>query len=134
MASGPLYTLRPAEVFQALETSPTGLKTDQVAARQALYGKNTLSEESAPLAGQRFTKHLAHPLAWLLWIAGGVSLLAGELALAAIIWLLVLVNAVFSFWREHRTEQAMQALRHLLPSNARLLRDSLEVSLPAAAG
>jgi magnesium-transporting ATPase (P-type) len=46
-------------------------------------------------------------------------------------WLLVLVNGVLSQWREHRTEQAVQALRSLLPSFTRLARQGIEVKVPA---
>lgn len=128
MANGALYTLRPAEVYAALATSPDGLSTGEVAARRGLYGENVLLEEAASRAWQRFLGHMVHPFAWLLWIAGGISFLVGEPSLGVVIWILVVVNAGFSYWREHRTEQAMQALRQLLPSNARLVREGKEVS------
>jgi magnesium-transporting ATPase (P-type) len=44
---------------------------------------------------------------------------------------LVLINAGFSFWREYRAEQAMIALRRLLPTYARLIREGVEVKVPA---
>ena len=130
MANGPIYTLRPAEVYDALATSPDGLSSGEVGARRGLYGENVLLEEADSTAWRRFLGYLVHPFAWLLWIAGGISFLANEPVLGVVIWTLVVVNAGFSFWREHRTEQAMHALRQLLPSNARLVRNGKEVSLP----
>ncbi|HEX6304834.1 MAG TPA: cation-transporting P-type ATPase, partial [Anaerolineales bacterium] len=130
MANGPIYTLRPAEVYAALATSPDGLICGEVVARRGLYGENVLLEEAASKAWQRFLGHMVHPFAWLLWIAGGISFSAREPVLGVVIWILMVVNAGFSFWREHRTEQAMHALRQLLPSNARLVREGKEVSAP----
>jgi magnesium-transporting ATPase (P-type) len=71
-------------------------------------------------------------MALLLWGAGFLSLLVGEWALALTIWGLVLVNGVFSFWREYRAEQAMAALTKLLPAYARLLRQGQEAKVPAS--
>ena len=128
--NGPIHTLRPAEVFDALATSPEGLKPGEVVARRGLYGENALLEATTPTAWRRFFGHLAHPFALLLWIAGGISFSVSEPVLGLVIWTIVVVNAGFSFWREHRTEQAMHALRQLLPSNTRLMRDGKEVSVP----
>ena len=44
MSAVPLYTLNPAEVWEALEASSAGLAADIVAQRLALYGANALRE------------------------------------------------------------------------------------------
>ncbi|HJW91794.1 MAG TPA: cation-transporting P-type ATPase [Anaerolineales bacterium] len=132
MASTTIYSLRLAEVYEALATSPDGLSSGEVAARQSLYGKNLLSQEQKQADWQIFLAHVAHPMAGLLWIAGVIAFLAREPVLGVVIWVLVLVNAGFSYWRERRTEQAMVALRQLLPAYARVTRDGSEQSLPAS--
>ena len=131
MASAPVYSLRPAAVFEALATSPDGLPSGEVAARLSLYGKNLLTEKDAIAAGPKFLIQLTHPLAWLLAIAGVISFFMQEPVLGMVIWILIFVNAGFSYWREHRTEQAMVVLRQLLPAYARLMRDGTEVNIPA---
>ena len=55
--------------------------------------------------------------------AGVIAFAQGRPALGVVIWIIVLVNAGFSFWREHRAEQAVQALKQLLPAYARVMRD-----------
>jgi magnesium-transporting ATPase (P-type) len=132
MISRPIHQLRPGEIFQALETSAGGIPSGEVAVRQALYGKNILSEEPVERAWQRFLGHTVHPFALLLWVSGGVAFLIREPVLGAVIWILVLANAAFSFWREHRAEEAMLALRHLLPALARVIREGKEESIPAS--
>jgi magnesium-transporting ATPase (P-type) len=68
-----------------------------------------------PPAWRKLLAHLVHPLSGLLWLAGLIAFLVQEPVLGLVIWILVLVNTGFSYWREHRTEQAMHALRRLLP-------------------
>jgi Ca2+-transporting ATPase len=132
MASTPIYTLRPAEAFEALSTSPDGLSSGEVAARQGLYGPNLLAEAAGPSVWESLWAHLAHPLSGMLWLAGLIAILVREPVLGIVIWVLVLVNAGFSYWREHRTEQAMRALRQLLPVYARVVRDGAEQNVPAS--
>jgi len=132
MSSIPIYSLRPADVYEALTTSPEGLPSGEVCARQELYGLNRLTEEPVAPAWRRLMRHAFHPLADVLWVAGFLAMLARDPLLGVVVWVLVLVNAAFSYWREHRTEQAMHALRQLLPAYARVSRDGAESSLPAS--
>jgi len=130
MASIPIYSLRPADVYNTLATSPDGLSSGEVAARQELYGPNLLTEVASPVVWHKLLSHTIHPLAGILWAAGAIAFVIREPVLGIVIWALVLVNSVFSYWREHRTEQAMKALRQLLPAYAHLRRDGTEQSIP----
>ncbi|HJS29447.1 MAG TPA: cation-transporting P-type ATPase [Anaerolineales bacterium] len=126
MSSSPIYSLPPLEVFESLSTSPDGLSSAEIEARHGLYGKNILSQEAVTPAWRMLVSHLLHPMAILLWIAGAISFLVREPVLGTFIWILVMVNAGFSHWRERRTEQAMQALRKLLPTYANVIRNGVE--------
>ncbi len=70
-------------------------------------------------------------MALLLWIASGVILLTGQPVLAGIIWLVVLSNAAFAFWRETRTSKTISSLGTLLPATARVLREGQDRLVPA---
>jgi Ca2+-transporting ATPase len=131
MASEPIYFLPISEAFRALETSPNGLDTSDVEARRSLYGSNQLSEPPPEPTWRKFLGFTTHPMALLLWIAGAIALGLGEPTLGIIIWIVVLVNAAFSYWREHRAEEATAALQHLMPSYARVIRDGVEVKVDA---
>ena len=132
METEPIYSQRVAEVYKSLETSPEGLSTSEVETRRSLFGSNILSEPPRVSVWRKFAVHIVHPMALLLLGAGLVALIARQLDLAIVIWIIVLVNAGFSFWREYRTEQALSALHRLLPSYARLIRDNEELSVPAS--
>jgi Ca2+-transporting ATPase len=132
MSSSPLYSLRVPEVFRALESSPDGLGPDEVDSRRSLYGSNLLSEKPPTPSWRNFLVHISHPMAGLLILAGLIAFQVSGLALGIVIWLVVLANAGFSFWREYRAEQAMVALRKILPAYARVLRQGVEKQVPAS--
>jgi len=128
----PIYNLRAAEVFKALDTGPEGLTTGEAEARLALYESNVLSEQPKVSHWRRFFTFTAHPMALLLWAAGALAFLVSQPALGMVIWIIILTNAGFTFWREYRAEQAMLALQKLLPTYARLIRGGTETLVPAS--
>ncbi len=128
----PLHSLRVAEVFVALETSADGLAPEEAQARLSLYGHNVLAEPAEAPRWRKWVGHTTHPMAVLLWAAGLLALLSGRPALSGVIWIVVLVNAGFSFWQEYRAERAVAALKHILPAYARVIRASAEVKIPAS--
>ncbi len=132
MSSQPIHALKPAEVFETLETTARGLSSQEAAARLALYGPNVVREPPPPPVWRRFAGFVTYPMALLLWGAGALALLTGRPAMAVIMWLVVLVNAGFSFWREYRAGQAVSALKRLLPAHARVMRDGVEVETLAS--
>jgi magnesium-transporting ATPase (P-type) len=133
MISEPLYSLRPDEVYRALESSPQGITTEQAQQRLAAYGPNTLREPPPPARWRMFAAQLVHPMALVLWVAGLFGILSiDHIVLGLVIWAVVLVNAFFSFWQERRTQRAMTALKHLLPAHARVIRNGQEERIPAS--
>ncbi len=130
MRASTVHTLRPREVYSAHDTSPEGLSSGEVEGRLSLYGLNALPEPLEPPLWRKLLVHVAHPMALLLWGAGLLALLIGHPTLPWAIWFVVLINAGFSFWQEHRAQQAVAALANLLPSDSRVVRDGEEVRVP----
>jgi magnesium-transporting ATPase (P-type) len=128
----PLHELRPSQVFQALETSPNGLDREQAKARLSLYGPNTLTVTSRASIWSRYAYHFVHLMALLLWGAGVLAFLGGEPGLGIVIWVVVLINGLFSVWREYQAEQAVAALAKLMPTYARVLRGGQEMKVLAS--
>ena len=65
-------------------------------------------------------------MAILLWVGGAVGFIARIPELGIAIWMVNVINGVFSFWQEYRAEKATEALKKLLPSYTRVLRDGEE--------
>jgi magnesium-transporting ATPase (P-type) len=132
MVTSALHTLQPNQVYPTLDTTRGGLSAAEAAARLALYGRNTLREPAAVPAWRKFLGHTLHIMGLLLLAAGGLALLAGRPVLGGVIWGVVLVNAAFSYWQEHRAERAVAALKAVLPRVARVVRAEAEIQIPAA--
>lgn len=132
MSAQPFYSLRVPDVYRALETSPAGLPAEEVSARLSLYGPNLLARQEPPPVWERYLRYMLHPSALVLFLMGLAGLAARDPLLTFIIWSIVLVNSAFSFWREYRAGQAIEKLRLVLPSFARVLRAGVEASIPSS--
>ncbi len=125
-ASEQVAALPVPDVFPALGTQPDGLSKTDAASRLQEFGPNILRETKGKPLYVKFLSNFTHLMAILLWVGGIVGFIAGLPQLGIAIWLVNVINGVFSFWQEFRAEKATEALRKLLPSYARVLRDGEE--------
>lgn len=58
---------------------------------------------------------MVHFFALMLWVAGGLALLAGMPQLGGAIFVIIVVNGCFAFAQEQRAERASEQLLELLP-------------------
>jgi Ca2+-transporting ATPase len=121
-----IYTLPVEEVYPVLNTRPEGLNQAEAEARLQEHGPNVLREVKGKPLYLKFLANFTHLMAILLWIGGIVALIAQMPQLAIAVWMVNLINGIFSFWQEYRAEKATQALRKLLPAYARVLRGGEE--------
>ncbi len=119
------------QVYAALGSNVRGLNQAQVAERQKKLGKNLIEEKKKKSVILIFLGNFIHLMAILLWIGGAVAFLAGMPQLGVAVWLVNVINGVFSFWQEHRAGKATDALRNMLPSYARVIRDGEEQKILA---
>jgi magnesium-transporting ATPase (P-type) len=92
--------------------------------RLGRFGRNVIREVRGKPLIVKFFANFTHLMAILLWVGGAVGFIAQMPQLGIAIWMVNIINGVFSFWQEYRAEKATEALRKLLPSYARVLRDS----------
>ncbi len=118
-----IHRLPISEVYTALETRPQGLTQSEAEARLQHFGSNTIREIKGKPLIWRFLANFTHLMAILLWFGGIVGFIAQMPELGIAIWMVNVINGVFSFWQEFRAEKATEALRQLLPAYARVMRD-----------
>lgn len=126
-----IHDLPTGQVFVALNSNPQGLTPEEARERLAQYGLNVLHEPPRKPLIRALLAHFTHLMAWLLWIGGGVAFVAQTPTLGIAIWLVNVINGLFSFWQEYKAEQATAALRRMLPSYARVRRAGAETRIPA---
>ncbi|MBN1180184.1 MAG: cation-transporting P-type ATPase, partial [Anaerolineae bacterium] len=132
MIARDLHALRIKHVYDALETSPQGLTSEEADRRLALYGLNLLPSARSGAGWRRLDAYARHPMSLLLVAAGGAAALMGQFSLAGVIWLIGVLNVAVSLWQERRAEQAMSALGAVLPALACVVRAGEKTSVPAS--
>ena len=121
-----LAGLPAADVYQLMGVSEKGLTAQEVQDRFETYGPNQIKEGKKASLLLKFISNFTHLMAMLLWVGGVVALIAHMPELAIAIWLVNIINGAFSFWQEFRAEKATDALKKLLPTYSRVLRDGVE--------
>lgn len=109
-----------------LGTGPGGLSDGEAAERQQSYGKNLIESARKRSPVLAFLSNFTHLMAILLWVAGAIAFVAGLPELGCAVWLVNIINGVFSFWQEHRASQATEALKKMLPAYANVIRGGQE--------
>jgi magnesium-transporting ATPase (P-type) len=112
-------------------TRLAGLSSAEAAAEHARQGPNRLPAPHRPSSLRRFVKELVHFFALMLWVAGGLALIARLPQLGVAIFAVVLVNAVFSFAQETRADRAAERLTALLPTRVSVRRDGRSQTIEA---
>lgn len=126
-----IYKLPANLVIEELGTSFQGLTQAQVEENQKKYGKNLIEEKKKKSVILIFLSNFIHLMAILLWFGGAVAFFAGMPQLGIAVWLVNVINGVFSFWQEFRAGKATEALRSMLPSYVRVIREGEEQKILA---
>lgn len=107
-----------------------GLSTAEAVQRLARYGPNEVAEEkSHPVAA--FLHKFWSPVPWMLEVTIILQLVLGKPDEAAVIAVLLVVNALLSLLQEGRANKALALLRQRLDIQARVLRDGHWQLVPA---
>lgn len=131
-AADPWHALAPDAAARRLGVDVTrGLAADEVARRQAEHGPNRMSARRGRPAWQRFLLQFHAPLLYILLAAVVVTAFLGEWVDSAVIFAVVLVNAVVGYLQEAKAEQAIAALSRLLVTGAAVRRDGRKLRLSA---
>lgn len=119
-----------ADVLKSFEVSDNeGLTLEQAEQRNNQYGKNILAEPPKKSMVLVFMANFIHLMAILLWVGGAIAFLAQMPQLGVAIWLVNVINGVFSFMQEKKADDASQALKNMIPSEARVIRNGVEVKI-----
>ena len=121
--------LVPSLVFDQLQTSEEGLTTKEAESRLEQYGQNTIKEKQSKSLLLQLLSNFTSMMAILLWISGSIAFIARMPELGIAIWTVNLINGVFSFIQEYRAGKATEALKGLLASYARVVRDGQEIQI-----
>ncbi len=115
------------------KTAPrsTGLSLEDVERSRKIHGLNLLPAPPAIPHWQRLLSQFVHFFAIMLWVAGGLAILAGMPQLGLAIFIVIVLNGVFAFIQEYRADKAGEKLRDLLPRRASVIREGKRQDIDA---
>lgn len=113
-------------------SSQQGLSSETARERISSYGLNELIEQKKKPTWLLFLGQFKDVMILVLMAAAVISGMAGELADAAIILVIVLLNAIVGFIQEYRAEKALEALKKMAALQATVIRDQQPLKLNAA--
>ena len=116
----------------AAEARSLGLTEEEASARLARDGPNQLPPPRRRPGILRFADQLVHFFALMLWVAGGLAIIAGLPQLGVAIFGVIVLNAIFSFVQESRADHAAERLRSLLPRRVTVRRNGRRVEVDAS--
>lgn len=123
--------IEPDKVCDYLGSTRAGLTGKTAEQRLLAHGNNSIKSKQSFHPLRRFVKQLVNILAIMLWVASVMALISGTPILAYVIWFIILVNAIFSFFQESKADHALQALSKMIPNNVKAYRDGSLTVIPA---
>ncbi|MGE0220408.1 cation-transporting P-type ATPase [Mycolicibacterium sp.] len=120
------------ELLIVLQPDPhRGLSREVAQARLAEFGATALPAPAGHGLLRRIAAQFHHPLIYVLLAAGAVTAVLGEYVDSAVIFGVVLINALVGFVQESRAEAALDSLRAMIGTQARVVRDAREHTIPS---
>lgn len=127
----PWHTMTIEETLQAVKSDAKGLSDAEAEARLKKYGKNELKQKPSKTIWRMLWEQITDPMVLILIGASLLSAILKEITEAAVIMLIVIINALIGIVQEKKAESSLQALKKLSSPNARVMRENEESIIPA---
>ena len=120
------------EIAKLLKTSPSGIDNTIAAERLSEHGKNEIEDKKKRTVLQMLLHQLTDFMILILIMVAIISGFLGDLTDTFIILTIIIINAAVGFIQEYRSEKAMEALKNMVPSCAKVMREGSTLEIAAA--
>lgn len=121
-----------SEIAQLLDTNPSGIDNLTALQRLSEYGKNEIEDKKKKTVLQMLLHQLTDFMILILIAAAVISGIIGDLTDTIIILAIIIINAIVGFSQEYKAEKAIDALKKMVNSHARVLREGKTVEIPVS--
>ncbi len=126
------HNLTLLEIENLLKTnSTTGLLSSSVEKKLTLFGYNEIKDTKQTSILEVFVRQFKSILVAALIVAILFSLFMSEYIDAIVIGFVLIVNAIIGAFQEFKAEKALEAMKKLSATNARLIRNGKQLLVPA---
>ena len=129
-----IYQMKLDEVFKEVDSSQNGLSSKEAKERLSTYGENTLKEKNKKSAFRILLNQFSNMMILFLILVGIVSLvysiINGESVIESIvIFGCIIGNTIMGFIQEMKSENAIDSLKTMTQSKAKVKRDGVLVEV-----
>ena len=125
------HLLSVIEIAELLNSTPSGLSNSIASERLSEYGKNEIEDKRKKTILQMVLHQLTDFMILVLIVVAIISGILGDLTDTLIILAIIIINAAVGFIQEYRSEKAMEALKNMAPSFARVVREGSTLEITA---
>lgn len=125
------FNRSPEEALRELGSSNGGLTTAQAAAQAEKFGPNALAEGKRKSVAAVFMEQFKDLLVVILLIAAVISLISGEGGSTAVIFIVLILNAILGTVQHFKAEKSLESLKALSSPSAKVLRDGKKTEVPS---
>jgi len=132
-----IFNQEPSSLYNSFDSSESGLDSDKVTQNRAKYGENKLDKQKADSLIKRFFAQFKNLMIIILIISAIISSVIaiskkeyGDLFEGALIFVIVLVNALIGVFQEKRAEDAIALLNKQTEPFAKVIRNGKISKIP----
>jgi len=126
------HSLPTGEVAGKIEVDPQkGLTGEEVKRRFEKFGPNRITARPGKPAWLKFLLQFNQPLVYILLVAVGVTAALSEWVDSAVIFGVVLINAIVGYLQESKAEKAIDSLSRMVTTEATVRRDGNKRRVPS---
>lgn len=122
--------LPPDEVFHRVEGCPSGLRSEEAAARRDAYGPNLVAQGGDISWWMRLVRAMLNPLVVLLVVLAISSCATGDYRAGLVMLAMVALGVILRFVQESRADKSAAKLRRMIQVHATVLRDGVSQEVP----
>ena len=120
------------EILEKLAVQPNvGLSSEEVVTLQQRFGPNQMTPQKQTPTWLRFLLQFHQPLIYILLSASIITLALSEFVDSAVIFAVIMINAIIGFIQESKAEEAIKALSNMVVTQAKVRRDGKIKTLPS---
>ncbi len=123
------HALEKDEVVEKLNSTISGLSSEEVNERIKKYGKNILPKAKKDTLLKVFLRQFVNPIIYMLIIAIILSVIVGEYVDAIFIFLVIFLDTSLGTFQEWKSGKNAEALQKLIKVETKVLRNGIEISL-----
>lgn len=120
------------EIAQLLQTTSAGIDNLNASQRLIEHGRNQITDKKKKTVIRMLLHQFMDFMILVLIAAAVISGILGDVTDTVIIFAIIVINAVVGFIQEYRAEKAMEALKQMAATNARILREGKAIDIPAS--